>query len=74
MCIGDIIIKKSLEGNAEVQCRSFTAKMLHGDRISLDTTGNVVVEAIYSSGCTIESSSGVEVGLMSGTLQVTRIT
>lgn len=61
-----------MEGNSQVQCRSFTAKMLHGDRISLDTTGNVVAEAIYSSACTIESTSAVEVGLISGALQVRR--
>lgn len=68
--LGDISIRKSLEGNAQIQCRSFTSKMLHGDRISLDTTGNIVAEAIYSAACTVESTSGIEVGLMSGTLQV----
>lgn len=44
--------------------------MIHGDSINISTSGRVVAEAIYSPSCMIEAKTGIEVGLISGSIQV----
>ena len=67
--LADVTIKKLLEGNSIIQCRSLQAKMINGDAI--DVSASVVaIDAVYGAMTSIEAADNITVGLMRGQLEV----
>lgn len=67
--LADLTIKKLLEGNSIIQCRSLQAKMINGD--SIDVSASVVdIDAVYGALTNIESADNITLGLMRGQLEV----
>lgn len=58
-----------MEGNAFVQCRSFDAKMVNGDKLDINAE-KVNIEAIYGEDTWITASDDITVGLMRGSIEV----
>lgn len=64
------MINKMIEGNSMFKCHSFAAKMVNGDSFAVQATGNVQCGAVYSAGASVSSGADVDIGLLSGMLQV----
>ncbi|KAJ1435876.1 hypothetical protein B484DRAFT_417014 [Ochromonadaceae sp. CCMP2298] len=64
----DLTVRKLIEGNSFLRCRSLSAKMINGDLVNIEAT-HVSVEAIYGADTTISASDDVTVGLSRGAIQ-----
>lgn len=59
-----------VEGSSQFRCHSFAAKMINGNSVGIEATGRVQTGAMYTAAANIVSGSDIDIGLLSGSLQV----
>jgi hypothetical protein len=65
-----VIVKKVLEGiHSTIQAKNLKAKMLNGKELSINCSGDVDVEAIYSESTQVQANA-VNIGLNRGAIKV----
>jgi hypothetical protein len=68
----DVVVRKLLEGNSLVECRTFDAKMVNGDEVDIHARGGVQVGAMYAKVIRLAAPhGGVSVGSMHGNATIT---
>ncbi len=63
-------VNKSVEGNSYFRCASFAAKKVHGDSVQIVADHEVKVAALYGDATVISAGADIEVGNLSGSLEV----
>jgi hypothetical protein len=63
-------VNKVVEGNSHFSCRSLAARMINGDSVSIQATGDVAIDAMYSVDASIQTAANIDLKLLSGSLQV----
>jgi len=67
----DITVKKLLEGDSSVTCRSFDAKMVNGDKVNIFCEGDIKVGAMYAKLISAKAVQGsVSLGSVHGNATV----
>jgi hypothetical protein len=65
----DVTVKKLIEGNSTINCRSLNAKMINGDNVVV-AADNVQIEAMYGARAGINAVNDITIGLSRGDLDV----
>jgi hypothetical protein len=68
--MGNIQIKKVLEGNIFLACSNISGKMLNGDNIAVQANEEINIEAMYGGDTRLESANMLKLGLFKGRLRV----
>ena len=69
---GDLLIKKLMEGNANVNSRSINGKMINGDHVNMKTIGPISIGAMYTKNLHVNTSANegelgdIKIGVLHG--------
>lgn len=70
LLLGDISVRKALEGNVSIACRDLLAQMINGNSVNIYCKNSAAVAAIYSSNSEVTAEGGVKVDLSHGHIKV----